>query len=151
MATRAAKANRDADVRQRLDAAAKHLADVLGVEMPPPAELVRDPELARIVEAERMAGLLEAVVARGGELTAERDELAKQNREYADGRKAVVAKLEAKAKANAEPGPEPTAARGGGQRTHQRPADRDRRGGGTAGGGRLAPDRTGDGGTGSGS
>lgn len=63
MATRAAKVFRDAEIQKRLDAATEALALRLGVALPPVSPYVRDPEFRAIDERERMAVILERVVA----------------------------------------------------------------------------------------
>ena len=63
MATRGAIAEIDASAQDRLTAAVARLAARLGIDPPAEPLPVRQPELARARERERMAGLLEAVEA----------------------------------------------------------------------------------------
>lgn len=63
MATRAAKAARDAGVQRRLDSAVTTLAERFGVETPPPYPPVRDQEYRAIDEREWLAATLERIVA----------------------------------------------------------------------------------------
>lgn len=63
MATRAAKAGRDAAIQKRLDAAVFALSARFGTEPAPAFPPVRDPEYRAIDERERLAITLERVVA----------------------------------------------------------------------------------------
>ncbi len=63
MATRAAKAGRDADIQRRLDAAVTSLADRFRIDVPPPAPPVRDQEFRALDERERLTVMLERIAA----------------------------------------------------------------------------------------
>lgn len=63
MATRAAKAGRDATIQKRLDTAVVALSARFGAEPAPAFPPVRDPEYRAIDERERLAITLERVVA----------------------------------------------------------------------------------------
>lgn len=63
MATQAARAARNREARQRLEAAFAALADRLGVAIPPEPRRMKDPGLQPIVEIERFAAFAEAVLA----------------------------------------------------------------------------------------
>lgn len=62
MATRQANAIRRQGAQERLDTATTTLADRFGIEHAP-SPFIRDQEIAQISELERMAGLLEGVIA----------------------------------------------------------------------------------------
>lgn len=62
MATRAAKAGRDAEIQKRLAAAIAELAAIFEVEPPPAFPFVRDPEFRAIDEREVMTITLERIL-----------------------------------------------------------------------------------------
>lgn len=62
MATRAAKAGRDAEIQQRIARAVETLSAVFEVEPAPAFPFVRDPEYRAIDEREQMAMTLERIV-----------------------------------------------------------------------------------------
>lgn len=63
MATEAARAARNHEARQRLDAALAAVGQRLGITVPPAPKRSKDPGLQPVVELERFAAFAEAVLA----------------------------------------------------------------------------------------
>ncbi|MGE0541218.1 MAG: hypothetical protein AB7R89_13675 [Dehalococcoidia bacterium] len=63
MASHVARAERNHEVRKRLDAVLGQIAARLGIEIPPEPRRMKDPGLQPIVELERFTTILEDVLA----------------------------------------------------------------------------------------